>query len=106
MDYNSKELYLAFSRRKEIIKDLINQGIDEIKEESDICDWTKEEFITEVCWQVSDNFEEEINTDIIHSWVRRNFIGYINKSYYDLIKDCNNNDEDYYGSQLYGVDNN
>jgi len=104
MDYNSKELYLAFLRRKEKIKNLIDEVISNI-DESDICDYTKGEFLTEVCWQVSDSFDEEIKEDIIHSWIRRNFTGYINKLYYDILKDCDDN-FDYYHRVRGGFDNN
>ena len=105
MNYTSEELYLAFLRRKQKIKHFIDDGFSISDEELDICDYTKGEFLTEVCWQVSDSFGEKIKTDIIHSWVRRNFRGYINKLYYDILKDCDD-DFDYYHRVRGGFDNN
>lgn len=105
MDYNSKELYLAFLRREEKIKNLIDEVVSIAKEESDTCNYTKAEFLTEVCWQVSDSFGEKIKEDIIHSWVRRNFTGYINELYYDILKDCDD-DFDYYHRVRGGFNNN
>ena len=90
MDYNSKKLYLAFLRREEKIKNLIDEGFSIAIQELDICNFTKGEFLTEISWYVANNMEGGIPLDIIHSWVRRNFTGYINKLYYDILKDCVN----------------
>lgn len=105
MDYNSKELYLAFLRREEKIKNLIDEVVSIAKEESDTCNYTKGEFLTEVCWQVSDSFGEKIKEDIIHSWVRRNFRGYINKLYYDILRNCDEG-YDYHHRVRGGFNNN
>ena len=95
MDYNSKKLYLAFLRREEKIKNLIDEVLSNI-DESDICNNTSKKFLTEVCWQVSDYFDEEIKEDIIHSWVRENFTTYISHFYFRMLKDCDDDDFDYY----------
>ena len=108
---------IAFLRRKEAIIDLIDNGIEVIRNDTDVCDYTFSEFITEVCWQVSDNSDEmgiELNSnkiDLIHRWVRNNFSQYIKDEYLELIdsEGCNDYDEDdidYLSGFLYGVDNN
>jgi len=91
MDYNSKELFLAFLRREEKIKNLIDEGFSITNQELDICDFTKGEFLTEICWHVANNMEGGIPLDVIHSWVRRNFTDYINNFYNNLTEDCYNN---------------
>jgi len=110
---------ISFLRRREAIIDLIDNGIDVIRNDTDVCDYTFSEFLTEVCWQVSDNSDKmgiELNSnkiDLIHSWVRRNFSQYIKDEYLKLIdsEGCNDYDEDdidddYLSGFLYGVDNN
>ena len=109
---------MAFLRRKEAIKDLIDNGIEVILDNDGLCDYTFFEFLTEVCWQVSDNSDEmgidnNTNIPLIHSWVRRNFSQYIKDEYLKLIdsEGCNDYDEDdidddYLSGFLYGVDNN
>jgi len=108
---------IVFLRRKEIIKDLIDNGIEVIRNDTDdICDYTFTEFLTEVTWQVSDNSDElgiehGTKVDLIHSWVRNNFSQYIKDEYLKLIdsEGCNDYDEDdidYLSGFLYGVDNN
>ena len=110
---------MAFLRRKEIIKDLIDVGIEVIRDNDDVCDYTFSEFLTEVSWQVSDNSDElgiesnNTNIPLIHSWVRRNFSQYIKDEYLKLIdsEGCNDYDEDeidddYLSGFLHNVDNN
>ncbi len=110
---------ISFLRRKETIKDLIDNGIQVIRDDADLCDYTFSEFLTEVSWQVSDNSDVmgiELNSnkiDLIHRWVRNNFSQYIKDEYLELIdsEGCNDYDEDdidddYLSGFLYGVDNN
>jgi hypothetical protein len=106
----------SFLRRKEAIKDLIDNGIEVIRSDTDVCDYTFSEFLTEVSWQVSDNSDEigiEPGNEVglIHGWVRNNFSQYIKDEYLELIdsEGCNDYDEDdidYLSGFLYGVDNN
>jgi hypothetical protein len=107
----------TFLRRKKTIKNLIDNGIEVLRDDTDICDYVFSEFLTEVCWQVSDNSDVmgiELNSnkiDLIHRWVRNNFSQYIKDEYLELIdsEGCNDYDEDdddYLSGFLYGVDNN
>lgn len=89
MNHNSEELYLAFLRRKQKIKNLIDHGCFLVEERSNICHFTKQVFLTDISWHVSYNFDEKINPNIIHSWVIRNFTDYINDSFDNLTEDCN-----------------
>ena len=90
---------IVFLRRKEAIKDLIDNGIEVIRNDTDVCDYAFSEFLTEVCWQVSDNSDEmgiELNTkiDLIHRWVRNNFSQYIKDEYLELLDSEGCNDYD------------
>jgi hypothetical protein len=109
----------TFLRRKKTIKDLIDNGIEVLRNDTDICDYAFSEFLTEVSWQVSDNSDVmgiELNSNkivLIHRWVRNNFSQYIKDEYLELIdsEGCNDYDEDdidddYLSGFLYGVDNN
>jgi hypothetical protein len=92
----------SFLRRKKTIKDLIDNGIEVLRNDTDICDYTFTEFLIEVCWQVSDNSDEmgieliSNKIDLIHRWVRNNFSQYIKDEYLELVdsEGCNNYDED------------
>jgi hypothetical protein len=107
---------MSFLRRKETIKGLIDNGIQVISDDADLCDYTFSEFLTEVCWQVSDNsdvigIEHGNEVGLIHGWVRNNFSQYIKDEYLKLIdsEGCNDYDEDdddYLSGFLYGADNN
>jgi hypothetical protein len=109
----------TFLRRKKTIKDLIDNGIEVLRNDTDICDYTFSDFLTEVCWQVSDNsdvmgiyLDLQNQEDLIHRWVRNNFSQHIKDEYLELIdsEGCNDYDEsdfdDYLSGFLYGVDNN
>ncbi len=93
---------MGFLRRREIIIDLIDNGIEVLRNDIDICDYTFTEFLIEVCWQVSDNSDEmgiELTSnkiDLMHGWVRNNFSQYIKDEYLELVdsEGCNNYDED------------
>ena len=99
---SQKELIRRFTQ----IQNVIDETFEELK--SHICDFTLAEFVTEVCWLVSDNREDfgievedsadEINntTSLIHKWVRHNFLDYIRDNFYRLIKEegCNESYDD------------
>jgi hypothetical protein len=87
--------HISFTRRYEIIKDLIERGIDVLAQEVDICDYVKAAFLNEVCWQVSDNMEElNMNTESVDTiekiqrWVKIYFGAYINNEF-DKLMDLN-----------------
>jgi hypothetical protein len=103
----------TFLRRKKTIKDLIDNGIEVLRNDADLCDYTFTEFLTEVCWQVSDNSDvmgidlTSNKIDLIHRWVRNNFSQYIKDEYLELIdsEGCNDYDKDeddldYYSGRL------
>ena len=107
---------ISFLRRQSKIKNLVDSGINGFILHSDICDQTFTEFLTEICWQVSDKSNElGIDTykpgmiDQIHRWVRNNFSLYIREEYDRLIEEegCNdyNEDDDDLSGFLYGADN-
>jgi hypothetical protein len=118
IDIINESKNISFLRRKETIKDLIDNGIQTIRDDGNICDYIFSEFLSEVCWQVSDNSDEmgiELITnkiDLIHNWVRNNFSRYIKDEYLELLvsEGCNDYDDDddldYYSGRSYGVDNN
>jgi hypothetical protein len=103
---------MGFLRRREIIIDLIDNGIGTILNDDNICDYTFSEFLTEVSWQVSDNSDEMgidngTKIDEIHRWVKNNFSQYIKDEYLELIdsEGCNDYDKDdddldYYSGRL------
>ena len=72
---------------------MIDEGIKYLIEEMDVCEWTLDEFVTEVCWMASDSWRELnlFNTDdpihTIHDWVGEHFYDYLsNKLNYILSK--------------------
>jgi len=80
---------ILFIRRYTIIKELIEESFDVI--EGDVCDYTFSEFLTEICWQVSDKKEllqlSGIGyNDLIHMWVRNNFHTHIRKVFENLLQ--------------------
>lgn len=103
----------SFLRRYNQIMDLIDLGIKEIRM-GDICEYTYNEFLTEVCWQVSDNMDDSIPVDQIHSFISRNLNDHIRNKFDEYIEldGCNDgfddldDDEDYLSGLLFGVDNN
>jgi hypothetical protein len=106
-----------FIRRYNTLKELVENGIDILYQDVDVCSYTFSEFLTEVCWQVSDKMEflnmdtETVGTiEKIHKWVRNNFSGDIKKEFDKLIQlNCYDSfddaDEDDLSSLMFGVDN-
>ena len=108
---------VSFLRRSITIKELIDMSFDVLRDE--VCDYVFSEFLTEVCWQVSDKMEllylnPQIvgSIDTVHRWVRSNFNKYIRNNFDRLLEEegCNEGfddaDEDYLSGLMFGVDNN
>ena len=98
------ENQIEFIRRYKKIKELVENGIDVLNQDADLCDYTFSEFLTEICWQVSDNMDE-LNMDTetvgsiekVHRWVRNNFNSYIREEFDKLIQlNCVNSFDDSY----------
>ena len=82
------ENQIEFIRRYKKIKELVDEGIDTLNQQVDLCDYTSSDFLTEVCWQVSDHMEdlnmetETVGTiEKVHRWVRNNFVEHIRKEF-------------------------
>jgi hypothetical protein len=117
------ENQIEFIRRYKKIKELIDEGIDVISNEKNSCHYIYDDFIEEVCWQVSDKMEdlnmdtETVNAiDKVHGWVKDNFNTYILEKFEIMINDLkcsgrfyddedDDDDEDYISGLMYGVDN-
>lgn len=94
------ENQLDLIRRYNQLKELVDEGIDVLNNQDDVCDYTLGEFVEEVCWQVSDN-KKFLNMDDInkiHEWVKDNFYIHIKDEFNKITKehDCGNfwNDAD------------
>ena len=94
------ENQLELVRRYEKLIELVNNGIDVLNQNNDLnedlCDYTYNDFIEEVCWQVSDNMDqlnlspETVGTiEKVHGWVR-NYLGLYIREEYDRIIDEHN----------------
>lgn len=90
------ETQLSLIRRISKLKELVEEGIDVLDQQEDLCDYTYSDFIQEVCWQVSDNMDElgmdteSFNSiDIIHKWVVDNFNQYIRERFDEIIVEHN-----------------
>ena len=90
------ETQLSLIRRISKLKELVDEGIDVLNQEEDLCDYTYSDFIQEVCWQVSDKMEElGMDTesvgsiDIVHKWVVNNFNQYIRERFDEIIVEHN-----------------
>ncbi len=105
-------------RRYGKLKEMVENGIDTLNQEADLCDYTFSEFLSEVCWQVSDNMDEFnldpqiVGTiDKVHTWVRNYFGLFIREEFDRIIEDHNCNegfddaDDDDLSSLMFGVDN-
>ena len=116
------ENQIEFIRRYKKIKDLVDEGIDVLSNDEDVCGYTYSDFIEEICWQVSDHLEdlnmetETVGTiEKVHRWVRNNFVEHIRKEFDRVIDNLkcgerfddvdDEDDEDYISGLMYGVDN-
>jgi hypothetical protein len=93
------ENQIEFIRRYEKIKELIDEGIDVLSQETDICDYDFFGFLNEICWQVSDKMEHlnlPTNTvgmiENVHKWVKDNFDTYILEKFEIIMYDSNCNE--------------
>lgn len=110
------ENQIEFIRRYKKIKDLVDEGIDVLSQETDICDYDFYGFLNEICWQVSDKMEHlnlPTNTvgmiENVHKWVKDNFDTYILEKFEIIMYDSNCNerfddvdDEEYNLQESYG----
>jgi hypothetical protein len=93
------ENQIEFVRRYKKIKDLVDEGIDVLSQETDICDYDFFGFLNEICWQVSDKMEHlNLPTDTVgmienvHNWVKGNFDTYILEKFEIIMYDSNCNE--------------
>jgi hypothetical protein len=93
------ENQIEFIRRYKKIKDLVDEGIDVLSQETDICDYDFFGFLNEICWQVSDKMEHlNLPTDTVgmienvHNWVKDNFDTYILEKFEIIIDNSNCNE--------------
>lgn len=93
------ENQIEFIRRYKKIKDLVDEGIDVLSQETDICDYDFSGFLNEICWQVSDKMEHlNLPTDTVgmienvHKWVKNNFDTYILEKFEIIMYDSNCNE--------------
>jgi hypothetical protein len=102
------ENQIEFIRRYSALKELVENAIDVLDQDGDVCDYTLSEFLTEVCWQVSDHMDdlnmnrESLGTiEKIHRWVRNNFGNHITKEFNVLIDthNCSWNYDDSYDEE-------
>ena len=106
------ENQVEFIRRYGTLKELVENAIDVLDQNDDLCDYTLSEFLTEVCWQVSDHMDD-LNMDSealgtiekIHRWVRNNFGDHITKEFNVLIDthNCSGNFDDSYDDEEYNL---
>ena len=86
----------SFERRRNHLKKVVDKGIKLLKQQSDICEWTLDEFVSEICWQASDNWIELNMSDTndttltIHTWIGEHFYDYIKKNFNHImyVKNC------------------
>lgn len=93
------ENQIEFIRRYKKIKELVDEGIDVLSQETDICDYDFSGFLNEICWQVSDKMEHlNLPTDTVgmienvHKWVKNNFDTYILEKFEIIMYDSNCNE--------------
>lgn len=93
------ENQIEFIRRYKKIKELVDEGIDVLSNDEDVCGYTYSDFIEEICWQVSDKMEHlNLPTDTVgmienvHKWVKVNFDTYILEKFEIIIDNSNCNE--------------
>jgi len=88
MKYIITESQFSFIRRYRIIDNLVIRGLEIAQEDEDICDYSFNDFLEEVIWQVLDQTEEHQWDDInsLHSLIEEHFYNTIKDYYYNEIK--------------------
>jgi hypothetical protein len=83
----------SFIRRYSQLKELIDEGIDVLSQDDDICSYSFSDFLSEVSWQVSDKVNSLNLPDNyigeVHRWVRFNFTTYIREEFDKLMNKHN-----------------
>lgn len=95
------ETQLSFLRRRNTIKELIDESFDVLRDE--VCEHAFSSFLSEVSFQVSDkmNYLEipdgRDNARVIHKWVKDNFYDYIKYNFEKLLikENCSESFDDY-----------
>jgi hypothetical protein len=109
MNYLITESQFDLIRRYDTLKQLVNDACETVTDQDDISDYTFNDFLEEVKWQVSDESEDLKLGDIdyLHNLIEKHFYGQIKKFYNSVQSpDDDEDDDDYYSDYLYGVDNN
>ena len=90
MKYIITENQRSFIRRYSQLKELIDEGIDVLSQDDDICSYSFSDFLSEVSWQVSDKVNSLNLPDNyigeVHRWVRFNFTTYIREEFDKLMQ--------------------
>jgi hypothetical protein len=91
-------------RRYGKLIELVDNGIDVLSQDEDFCGYTYNDFMEEVCWQVTDKIDrlnlstEKVDViEKVHRWVR-NYLGlYIREEFDKLIQlNCDYSFDDAY----------
>jgi hypothetical protein len=98
------ESQLELVRRYEKLKELVENGIDVISQDEDFCAFPYNDFMEEICWQVSDKIDrlnlstEKVDViEKVHRWVRTYLGLYIREEFDKLIQlNCVNSFDDAY----------
>ena len=89
MKYIITENQQSFIRRYSQLKELIDEGIDVLSQDDDLCGYAFSDFLEEICWQVSDKINSlHLPDDYIgevHRWVRFNFTTYVREEFDKLM---------------------
>lgn len=94
MRYIITENQQSFIRRYSLLKELIDEGIDVLSQDDDLCGYSFSGFLSEVSWQVSDKINSLHLPDNyigeVHRWVRFNFTTYVREEFDKLMSeyDC------------------
>lgn len=94
MKYIITENQQSFIRRYSQLKELIDEGIDVLSQDDDLCGYSFSDFLSEVSWQVADKVKSLHLPDNyigeVHRWVRFNFTAYVREEFDKLMSkyDC------------------
>jgi hypothetical protein len=83
----------SFIRRYSLLKELIDEGIDVLSQDDDLCSYSFSDFLSEVSWQVADKINllslPDNHIGEVHRWVRFNFTTYIREEFDKLMNKHN-----------------